>query len=478
MDFHLARNLFFSSNGTFTASVVAIACFFAGIAVTAHVGQLVRAELVTQHKRDAVAGLSEARARLEGEISRTVAHGFGIRAYVTQFADEPFNGDHYREIASDLIEENSSIRSIGLAPNNILRAVYPEKPNEAALGLNYRMNSTQWPAIREAMISREVVIAGPLELVQGGQFLVIRIPVFPPAYPGQPMNDRAYWGVATLILDEAGLMAAAGMKDVVNGTRTAVVNKNAVGTANNVIFGNQSILEADYVSLPLHLPGGLNWQLVGYPQNGWSSYGDEVWMTQLIGSLISLVFGTMAFLLISEVYKVRAMALHDPLTGLANRRLLEERMYQLANMCERSGSGFEIFYVDLDAFKPVNDNYGHSVGDQLLIEIGERLQHQTRQSDTVARVGGDEFIILTPGNMRYQEKEAFLSRLAERLDQAFTFAGIRIRVKASIGSASFPADAASVDDLLRVADGRMYAQKAKSKLQEKGLSGKEVPQAG
>lgn len=478
MDLHLARNLFFSSSGAFTAFIVAIVCFLAGIAVTAHVGQLVRSELVAQHKKDAVSDLSEARARLEGEISRTVAHGFGIRAYVTQFADQPFEMERYREISSDLIGENPAIRSIGFAPNNVLRAVYPLEPNQPAIGLNYRMSSAQWPAIRDAMISREVVIAGPLELVQGGRSLVVRIPVFPPAFSSQPLKDRSYWGVVTLVVDEAGMMAAAGMKDVVNGINTAVVNKNAAGTANSVIFGSQSVLEADFVALPVHLPGGLNWQLLGFPRDGWSNYGDEVWMTQLIGSLISLVFGTMAFLLINEVYKVRSMALHDALTGLANRRLLEERMYQLATMCERSGAGFEIFYVDLDAFKPVNDNYGHSVGDQLLIEIGQRLQHQTRQSDTVARVGGDEFIVLTPGNMRFQEKDAFLNRLSDRVEQAFTFASIRIDVKASIGSASYPGDAASVDDLLRVADGRMYAQKAKSKQNEATLSGKGVPQTG
>lgn len=167
MGINLTRNVFSKSNGTWIASIVAAVCFLAGIAVTAHVGQLVRNELVSQHKRQAVASLSEARARLEGEINRTVAHGLGIRAYVSQFVEQPFDMEDYREIAVELIEENPSIRSIGLAPNNILRAVFPLEPNQAALGLNYRMNTAQWPAIQQAMVTREVVIAGPLELVQG-----------------------------------------------------------------------------------------------------------------------------------------------------------------------------------------------------------------------------------------------------------------------------------------------------------------------
>ncbi|WP_269584364.1 diguanylate cyclase [Roseibium sp. Sym1] len=477
MGINLTRNIFSRSGGTWVASLVAAVCFLAGIAVTAHVGQLVRNELISHHKRQAVASLSEARARLEGEIGRTVAYGLGIRSYVTQFVDQPFDLEDYREIGVELLEENPSIRSIGLAPNNILRAVFPFEPNRSAIGLNYRMNTAQWPAIRKAMMTREVVIAGPLELVQGGTALLIRIPVFPAAFPGQPLEERSYWGVATLALDQQGLMAAAGIKDVVNGIRIGVVNRATVEN-NKMIVGSPSLFEKDTVSLPLHLPGGLEWEMVGYPEAGWSSSGNQVWITQLVGSLISLVFGAMAFLLISEVYKVRSMALHDPLTGLANRRLLEDRMHQLAAMCERSGAGFEIFYVDLDAFKPVNDNYGHAVGDQLLIEVGQRLQNQIRQTDTVARVGGDEFIVLTPGNMRREEKKTFLHRLGEKVAQVFEYSGALIDVRASIGSASYPGDAATVEDLLRVADGRMYAQKAKSKQGSEEFPPKGLPQTG
>ncbi len=478
MSLHRLRNVFARSNGTWAASIVAFVCFLAGIVVTAQVGQLVRMDLIEKHKREVVSGLSEARTRLEGEINTTVAHGFGIRAYVAQFDDKPFDPEDYRGIATDLIEETPAIRSIGIAPNNILRAVFPLEPNQSAIGLNYRMNTTQWPAIREAMVTRDVVIAGPLELVQGGRALLIRIPVFPAASAGQPLKERAYWGVITLVLDEGELLASAGLTDMIDGVRIALINKDTVDGANSVLFGDRAIVEHDYVSLELHLPGGLNWDLVGYPDTGWIASGKGVWITQLVGSLISLIFGAMAFLLINEVYKVRSMALHDPLTGLANRRLLEDRMRQLASLCERSGAGFEIFYVDLDAFKPVNDNYGHSVGDSLLVEVGRRLEGQIRQTDTVARVGGDEFIVLTPGSMRRPEKEAFLHRLTDHVSKVFEFSGARIDVRASIGNASYPTDATSVDDLMRVADGRMYAQKAKSKQNPQDYSGKGLPQTG
>ncbi len=190
------RQFFVHGNGAWVASLTAVICFIAGIAVTAHVGYTVRSEIMSQNKREAVASLSEVRAKLEGEFGRTVAYGIGLRANVVESANEPFDARRYDAVAADLIDGNPVIRSIGLAPDNILQAVYPLQPNQSAIGLNYRTNASQWPAIKKAMLSREIVIAGPLELVQGGRALLVRIPVFPPSQPGQPMAERPYWGCA------------------------------------------------------------------------------------------------------------------------------------------------------------------------------------------------------------------------------------------------------------------------------------------
>lgn len=470
--------LFFKPSGTWAASIAAIFCFLIGIVLTGYVGFLVRSELVYHHKSDVLAEVSEVRMRIELEIGRTVAHGLGFRDYLAEFDDRVFEPDGFRNIATELLNANASIRSIGIAPDNILRAVYPLEPNEGAIGLDYRSNAAQWPAVEQAMLSREIVVSGPVDLVQGGRALLIRIPVFPARYTSQPLSERSYWGVATLVLDETNLLASSGVLPAPEGMQISVVSKADEEAGRKLLFGDAIPGDVDPVGVTMLLPGGIEWELLGYPEEGWRSAGKEVWITQFVGSVLALVFSVMTFLLISEIYRARSIALHDPLTGLANRRLLEERMNQLAAMCERSGVGFEIFYLDIDAFKPVNDNYGHSVGDQLLIEIGQRLQSQTRDYDTVARVGGDEFIVLTPGNMRQAEKETFVTRLMERVNAAFEFSGTQIGIRSSIGSASYPMDAATMSDLLRVADARMYAQKARSKPQASNLPEGGVPQAG
>ncbi|WP_306142547.1 diguanylate cyclase [Roseibium sp. MMSF_3412] len=460
------------------ASIAAVFCFFVGIALTGYVGLLVRGELVYHHKSDVIAELSDIRAKLELEISRAVAHGLGLRDFLGEFQGDPFEPDDFRNIATELLETNSSIRSIGIAPGNVLQAVYPLASNESAIGLDYRSNAAQWPAVEQAMRSREIVISGPVDLVQGGRALLIRIPVYPAGFTSQPLAERSYWGVATLVMDEDKLLSFAGILPVQDDLRVSVVSRADGGSTETLLYGSEIPEESDPVAVPLVLPGAVAWELLAYPEGGWQSAGKQVWITQFVGSVLALVFSVMTFLLISEIYRARSIALHDPLTGLANRRLLEERMQQLAAMCERSGVGFEIFYLDLDAFKPVNDNYGHSVGDQLLIEIGQRLQNQTREYDTVARVGGDEFIVLTPGSMRQAEKETFTARLAERVNAVFEFSGTHIDIRASIGSASYPMDAATISDLLRIADGRMYAQKARSKQAAPNLPKGGVPQAG
>ena len=134
-------------------------------------------------------------------------------------------------------------------------------------------------------------------------------------------------------------------------------------------------------------------------------------------------------------------------------------MGQLANLSDRSGLGFQVFFVDLNAFKPINDEHGHSVGDEMLVEIGRRLRLATRRADTVARVGGDEFVVLTPGLMSEPDVAQFSRRLAAAVSEPVVIDELTIAVRASVGIASYPKDANTIRELLDLADTRMYAQK-------------------
>lgn len=449
------------AKGTWIASIVAGLCLAVGGLLTAHIGRLVQDVIVSQHQQEALATLSAARAQLEGQVGAAVSLGKGLRGYVIQ---DEFTENEFARFSSELIDDTPVVRSLALAPKNVIRYLYPIEGNEKAIGLDYRLNNEQWPSIREAITSRSVVVTGPVALVQGGRALMVRIPVFPPSYQKQPLSERPYWGIATLVIDEANLVSESGFAAKMAGYDFAIISQERLGEHENLVFGDDTLLSKDAVRLPVDFPGTLRWKLLSYPVDGWNTHGEEVWMTRILGVVTSLVIAAMAFLLVHEVFKVRGMALHDALTGLPNRRLLEGRMQQLVATAARTRSNFDIFYVDLDAFKPVNDNFGHTIGDQLLVEIGHRLRGEIRQSDMVARVGGDEFIVLTQGGMTAKARRSFQDRLNARLCTPFESGDLKVDVSASVGYASFPRDAGTIADLMRVADARMYDQKTQNRL--------------
>ena len=175
------------------------------------------------------------------------------------------------------------------------------------------------------------------------------------------------------------------------------------------------------------------------------------------------VFG--AVLAIRDVTTERAAqetltrrALYDPLTGLANRVLLEERLQLALDRASRAGKSVLTMFIDLDRFKSINDSLGHSFGDLLLEEVARRLTNATRPGDTVARLGGDEFVIVAEG-MDNQQADVLAARIQEHLNVPVVIGGNEIRVSASIGLALSRPGLRFPDAILRDADAAMYRAK-------------------
>ena len=121
-------------------------------------------------------------------------------------------------------------------------------------------------------------------------------------------------------------------------------------------------------------------------------------------------------------------ALHDPLTGLANRDLLMDRLSHALSRSARSGLSTVVLFCDLDHFKAVNDELGHEAGDLVLVTVADRLRQVVRPSDTVARLGGDEFVVVVEGLVGWDEQRAFAERVPAVLDEPVTVAGQEVRV--------------------------------------------------
>ncbi len=232
----------------------------------------------------------------------------------------------------------------------------------------------------------------------------------------------------------------------------------------------------------VHGDGGATWEVIGPTieralMSGEAAQGIEIWFIRHDGTTIygivdivplrSDVTGQDGILLtLHDVterklleQRLAQLALHDALTGLPNRRLFEDRAEQALAAAQRAGCSVGVLLIDLDDFKPVNDRFGHPAGDGVLIEVARRLSAAVRDVDTVARFGGDEFVVLLPAVQHHDDVREIRDRLYHVLEQSHTIAGETVKVTASIGTSLMTSDDDRVSDLLHHADTNMYAVK-------------------
>ncbi|MEQ1439608.1 diguanylate cyclase [Fontimonas sp. SYSU GA230001] len=157
--------------------------------------------------------------------------------------------------------------------------------------------------------------------------------------------------------------------------------------------------------------------------------------------------------------KLNQLAHFDSLTGLPNRIMLFDRLQQAVLAAQRSSRLLGVFFLDLDRFKQINDSYGHETGDQVLVAVADRLRSTVRPSDTVARLAGDEFVIIAPGLRSDQDAEFLAQKLVERFEQPLDLPGRSITSRLSVGITLYPLDDSDVEGLLRHADSAMYQAK-------------------
>ncbi|EME68770.1 response regulator [Paramagnetospirillum caucaseum] len=157
--------------------------------------------------------------------------------------------------------------------------------------------------------------------------------------------------------------------------------------------------------------------------------------------------------------RIKRLAHHDTLTGLPNRNLLNDRISHALARVRRHGGRMAVLYVDLDKFKPINDTLGHEAGDAVLREVARRLNNCVRSSDTVSRVGGDEFVVVVEEIGRPGEAAMVARKIIETLGTPIVYQGHDCQVGASIGIAVFPDDGNTMDEVSKAADVAMYRVK-------------------
>lgn len=154
--------------------------------------------------------------------------------------------------------------------------------------------------------------------------------------------------------------------------------------------------------------------------------------------------------------RLEHMAQHDQLTDLPNRTLFQDRLQTALTKARREQTRLAVLFLDLDKFKPVNDTYGHTVGDHLLQDVARRLTRFVRESDTVGRIGGDEFIILLESIKQPEDAAIVAGKILATLSEPYNLAKVTLQIIPSIGVAVYPENGEDANELIRYADNAMY----------------------
>lgn len=270
----------------FTATVTALALAAAAYFVERQtlLAHQVNAETHVQER------LSIVQARLEGLLNESIQLTYGLVSVISSNPD--LTQAEFERAAQPLFQGRSLLRNIGAAPDMVIRYVYPVEGNEQAIGLDYLRSPDQREAAVRARDTGELVLAGPLDLVQGGRGLVARIPVF----IGEGSTPR-FWGLLSVVIDADRLFQGSGLVDEALPVKVALRGKDGIGSEGEVFFGDPNLFKEKSVTLPVTLPHG-DWQLAAQPINGWE-VDKRIVAAIWIGFAIALVLCVVPMLLLA-----------------------------------------------------------------------------------------------------------------------------------------------------------------------------------
>jgi diguanylate cyclase (GGDEF)-like protein len=556
------------------------------------------------------------RAKLEGNINGNIQL---VQGLVATLSTEPgMQQDRFSQLADNLFDKGGQLRNIAAAPDMIVQMMYPLEGNEKAIGLDYRANAAQREAVMRARDTKQMVLAGPVDLVQGGQGFVGRFPVF----VGESAA-KEFWGVISAVIDVQRLYAGSGLLDPSLPIAVAIIGRDALGAEGKQFFGPEAIIEQDPVVAEVTLPSGA-WEMYAVPKGGWVATPPSAWglrlVMALLGSLVVIptfisgllteerqqhiqalaareaeltrlsrrlgmalqtskvgvwendlatgnlywddrvnaIFGLpqdggprhyldwelalhpddrkRAIAEFSEavnhsghyyseyrvvtpigVRNIRAIgtvyedegttakivgvnwdvtadvalndslkeanrlsearnaalakakadiehnSLHDSLTGLPNRRYLDDILQRHAARCALNGRKLALLHIDLDRFKQINDTLGHAAGDAMLIHASDVLKSNIRPEDFVARIGGDEFVVVSAIDGDDTVLGDLADRIIVRMRQPVNYEGHECRFGVSVGIATAIGVDVDPRKLLVNADIALYKAKSRGR---------------
>lgn len=594
-----------------------VATFLVMLAVAWFVAAQTQSAYDQRVRADVLKEMSVVRAKLEGNISGNVQL---VRGLVAVIATEPdMQQERFAQLARKLFSEHSQLRNIAAAPDLVVKLMYPLEGNEKAIGLDYRTNAAQRAATLRAQQTGQMILAGPVDLVQGGRGFIGRFPVF----IGEARRQQ-FWGVVSAVVDTDRLYADSGLTDPDLNIDIAITGSDGRGRLGDRFYGESSTITDSPVTASVVLPTG-EWIMSAVPKGGWTRIAPDalvVWSGFMVlavlmsapiffsGRLmeerqrnlrelksreaelrrlsrrlgvalessqvgvfeldletrellwddrVNALYGlpqdggvrtyqswrdalhpedlrraeeeyrlacevsgryhseyriiTPAGLVrniraVGTVYKdpqstpkmvgvnwdvsadvalnenlkranrlsearyseleaakaaIEHNALHDSLTGLPNRRYLDDVLKARAEQAGRYGGTLALLHIDLDRFKQINDTLGHAAGDAMLVHAAYTLSANCDADDFVARIGGDEFVVVSMVDEGASALAALADRLIAQMRLPILYQGHECRSGISVGIATESGSDPDPNRLLINADIALYRAKSRGR---------------
>lgn len=393
--------------------------------------------------------------RLRAEVDK---HLYLTNALAAYTATTPqLDQQAFARLARELLRDKPHVRYVTLARDNRISHTYPPEAAAAVYGLDLLAQPTQRDALLQAIQSGEEAIGGPLAPSPGGSGLMLHAPV----YRNGPGGEAHFWGMASLLLDmeavfkEVGALAQAKRFDF-------AIRRNGPSRP-SLLIGSPALFESRAaLSTHLALPAS-DWEMAVQPQADAMPHRPMGMVLRLSGLLVALLAGLLVYTVLRHQRNIHHIALHDCLTDLPNRLLLEDRLTQAVAGAQRSCKHTVLLYLDLDDFKPINDRFGHNTGNETLRQIARRLEACVRKTDTVSRISGDEFAIVLNRLGHLRDAEAIAEKILAAINQPLQLGGEQVQLGVSIGLYAIPNLEYDAEEALQRADAAMYEAKHKSK---------------
>lgn len=235
-------------------------------------------------QRSVVEQLSTIRARLEGQLNAELLLARSIITEVVTNTD--ITRDRFFKIAQHFMEASHHIRNIGLAKGTVLTYVYPVKGNEKAIGLDYKKNAAQWPAVQRVIEEGKTVVAGPLELVQGGVGIIGRTPIFTGSDTAGT-DVKEYFGILSVVINLPSLLEAAGLGNKDSQLQISIRGKDGLGAKGDIFYGPETLFANNPVLTEVILPGG-SWLMAAAPEAGWETNSPLIIYYRIVSLAVGL----------------------------------------------------------------------------------------------------------------------------------------------------------------------------------------------